>query len=122
MIALELRGVRTRYSSTRSLPPGLFRLSFGTLILGKWNPCTLRRLWSCPSKGPSLYVVHRIYTLRCHQSRFLSETAKARAKDKEKKAIEGLRFVEDELRVVKEEFQAAREELCTKAAALDRAP
>ena len=48
-------------------------------------------------------------------------TAKARAEDKEKKAIEGLRFVEDELRVVKEEFQAAREELCTKTAVLDRA-
>ena len=48
-------------------------------------------------------------------------TAKARAEDKEKKAIKGLRFVEDELRVVKEEFQAAREELCTKTAVLDRA-
>ena len=47
-------------------------------------------------------------------------TAKARARDREKKAIEGLRVVEDELQVVKEEFQAAREELCTKAAALDR--
>ena len=46
---------------------------------------------------------------------------KARAEDREKKAIEGLRFVENELRVVKEEFQAAREELCTKAAMLDRA-
>ena len=51
-----------------------------------------------------------------------TSTAKARAEDREKKAIEGLRFVEDELRVVKEEFQAGREELCTKAAALDRAP
>ena len=50
-----------------------------------------------------------------------TSTAKVRAKDREKKAIEGLRFVEDELRVVKEEFQAAREELCTKAVALDRA-
>ena len=30
MIALELRGVRTRYSPTQSLPPGMFRLSFGT--------------------------------------------------------------------------------------------
>ena len=30
--------------------------------------------------------------------------ARARAEDKEKKAVEGLRFVEDELRVVKEEF------------------
>ena len=48
-----------------------------------------------------------------------TSTTKARAEDREKKAIEGLRFVEDELRVVKEEFQAAREELCTKAAALD---
>ena len=46
---------------------------------------------------------------------------KARAKDREKKVIEGLRFVEDELRVVKEEFQAAREDLCTKTAALDKA-
>ena len=44
-----------------------------------------------------------------------------RAEDREKKAIKGLRVVEDELRVVKEEFQAAREKLCTKAAALDRA-
>ena len=50
-----------------------------------------------------------------------TSTAKARAEDGEKKAIEGLRVVEDELWVVKEEFQAAREELCTKAAALDRA-
>ena len=48
-----------------------------------------------------------------------TSTAKARAEDREKKVIEGLRFVEDELRVVKEKFQAAREELCTKAAALD---
>ena len=50
-----------------------------------------------------------------------TSTTKARAEDREKKAIEGLRFVEDELRVVKEEFQATREELCTKAVALDRA-
>ena len=50
-----------------------------------------------------------------------TSTSKARAEDREKRAIKGLRFVEDELRVVKEEFQAAREELCTKAAALDRA-
>ena len=48
-------------------------------------------------------------------------TAKARSKDREKKAIKGLRVVKDELRVVKEEFQAAREELCTKAAVLDQA-
>ena len=41
--------------------------------------------------------------------------AKERDEDREKKAIEGLRVVEDELHVVKEEFQAAREELCTKA-------
>ena len=40
-----------------------------------------------------------------------TSTAKLRAEDREKKAIEGLRFVEDELQVVKEEFQAAREEL-----------
>ena len=33
-----------------------------------------------------------------------TSTVKARAKDREKKAIEGLRFVEDELRAVKEEF------------------
>ena len=50
-----------------------------------------------------------------------TSTAKARADDREKKSIEGLRSVEDELRVVKEEFQATREELCTKAPALDRA-
>ena len=50
-----------------------------------------------------------------------TSTAKARAEDKEKKAIEGLRSVEDELRVVKEEFQATRQELCSKAEALDRA-
>ena len=48
-----------------------------------------------------------------------TSTSKARAKEREKKAIEGLRFVEDELRVVKEEFQATKEELCTKAAELD---
>ena len=46
---------------------------------------------------------------------------KARAEGGEKKAIEGLRSVEDELRVVKEDFQATREELCANAAALDRA-
>ena len=50
-----------------------------------------------------------------------TSTSKARAEDREKKAIEGLRFVEDELWVLKEEFQATREELCTKAAALDQA-
>ena len=50
-----------------------------------------------------------------------TSTAKARAEDRETKAIEGLRSVEDELWVVKEEFQAIREEMCTKAAALDRA-
>ena len=50
-----------------------------------------------------------------------TSTAKARAEDREQKAIEGLRSVEDELQVVKEEFQATREELCTKAVALDRA-
>ena len=48
-----------------------------------------------------------------------TSTAKARAKDIEKKAREFLRVVKAELRVVKEEFQAAKEELCTKAAALD---
>ena len=48
-----------------------------------------------------------------------TSTAKARAKDRNKKAIEGLRFTEDELRVVKEKFQATREELYTKAVALD---
>ena len=50
-----------------------------------------------------------------------TSTAKARAEDKEKKAIESLRSIEDELRVVKEELQATKEELCTKAATLDRA-
>ena len=47
--------------------------------------------------------------------------AKEKVEDKEKKVIKGLRSVEDELWVVKEEFQAVWEELCTKAAALDRA-
>ena len=50
-----------------------------------------------------------------------TSTAKARVEDREKKAIEGLRFFKDELWVVKEEFQVAREELCTKVVALDRA-
>ena len=50
-----------------------------------------------------------------------TSTAKARAEDKEKKAIEGLRSAKDELQVVKEVFQAIKEELCTKAVALDRA-
>ena len=50
-----------------------------------------------------------------------TSTAKARAEDREKKATEGLRSAKDELRVVKEVFQAIKEELCTKAAALDRA-
>ena len=40
-----------------------------------------------------------------------TSTVKARAEDREKKAIEGLRSFEDELWVVKEEFQATREEL-----------
>ena len=48
-------------------------------------------------------------------------TVKERAEDREKKNVEGQRFVEDELHVVKEEFQASKEELCTKVAALDRA-
>ena len=50
-----------------------------------------------------------------------ASTAKARAGDREKKAIDGLRVVKDELRVVKKEFQATKEELFTKATALDRA-
>ena len=50
-----------------------------------------------------------------------TSTAKARAEDREKKVIEGLRVVKEELRLVKEEFQVSREELCTKAMALDRA-
>ena len=33
-----------------------------------------------------------------------TSTAKARTEDREKKAIKGLSYVEDELRVVKEEF------------------
>ena len=48
-----------------------------------------------------------------------TSTVKARAEDRENKAIEGLRVVKDELRVVKEEFQTAKEKLCTKVAALD---
>ena len=56
MIALELRGVRTRCLPMRSSPPGLFRLSFRTLISRRWKPCALRRLWPYHSKGPSLYV------------------------------------------------------------------
>ena len=48
-------------------------------------------------------------------------TAKARAKDKEKKAREGLRVAKDEPQVVKEELQAAREDLWTKVVALVRA-
>ena len=50
-----------------------------------------------------------------------TSTTKARVEDREKKAIEGLRVVKDELWVVKEEFKDAKEELYTKAAALDRA-
>ena len=48
-----------------------------------------------------------------------TSTEKVRAEDREKKAIEGLRVVKNELWVVKEEFQASMEELCTKATALD---
>ena len=48
-----------------------------------------------------------------------TSTAKVRVEDRVKKAIEGLRSIDDELRVVKEEFQATREELCTKATTLD---
>ena len=50
-----------------------------------------------------------------------TSTTKATAEDREKKAIEGLSVIEDELRLVKEEFHATKEKLCTKAAALDRA-
>ena len=56
MIALKMRGVRTRYLPMRSSSPGLFRLSFGTLISRRWKPYALRRLWPYPSRGPSLYV------------------------------------------------------------------
>ena len=56
MIALELRGVRTSYLPIWSLPPGLFRLSFKTLISRRWKPCALRRLWLYHSKESSLYV------------------------------------------------------------------
>ena len=59
--------------------------------------------------------------LGCKSDLKHTSTTKARAEDRENKAIKGLRSVEDKLRVVKEEFQATREELCTKAAALDRA-
>ena len=54
--SLKLREVRTRYSPMRSSPSGSFCLSFETLISRKWKPCDSRRLWPCPSKGPSLYV------------------------------------------------------------------
>ena len=40
-----------------------------------------------------------------------TSTVKARVKDREKKIIEGPRVFEDELQVVKAEFQAVREEL-----------
>ena len=50
-----------------------------------------------------------------------TSTTKARAEDRENKVIEGLRSVEDELRVVKKEFQATKEKLCTEAVVLDRA-
>ena len=50
MIALELRGLRTRCLLMRSC------LSFETLISRRWKPCALRRLWPYHSRGPSLYV------------------------------------------------------------------
>ena len=50
-----------------------------------------------------------------------TSTVKPRDEDREKKVIKGLRSILDELRVVKEEFQATREKLCTKAMTLDRA-
>ena len=59
--------------------------------------------------------------LGCKSGLKHTSTARARAKDREKKAVEGLRFIKDELRVVKEEFQAAREELYTKVEALNQA-
>ena len=40
-----------------------------------------------------------------------TSTVKARVKDRETKVIEGPRVVEDELQVVKAEFQVVREEL-----------
>ena len=48
-----------------------------------------------------------------------TSTAQARVEDGEKKAIEGLRVVKDQMWGVKEEFQAAGEEQCTKATELD---
>ena len=50
-----------------------------------------------------------------------TSTAKARAEDKEKKAREGLRITEGELRVATEESQAARDELRIKTTLLDQA-
>ena len=49
--------------------------------------------------------------LGCKSDPKHTSIAKASAKDRDKKAIEGLRSVKDELRVVKEEFQATRDEL-----------
>ena len=50
-----------------------------------------------------------------------ASTAKALAKDKEKKAREDLRVAEGELWVAREEMQIARDELRNKSALLDRA-
>ena len=50
-----------------------------------------------------------------------TSTIKARTEDREKEAKKDLRVAKDEPGEVKEEIQAAMEELCTKAAALDRA-
>ena len=56
MIALELRGVRTRYLPMQSSPSGLFHLSFGTLISRRRMPCASRRLWPYHTMEPPLYV------------------------------------------------------------------
>ena len=49
-----------------------------------------------------------------------ASTAKVRAEDKEKKARKDMKVVEDELRLLREELQAFKGDICVKVTTLDR--
>ena len=49
-----------------------------------------------------------------------ASTARAQAKDKEKKARKDLKVAEDELRLVREELQAVKGDLSVKVTTLDQ--
>ena len=49
-----------------------------------------------------------------------ASTARAWAEDKENKALEDVKVVEDELQLAREELQVVKGDLCTKVTTLDR--